>query len=220
MEEELISLIPSARIVRMDQDTTSGKTAHDEILTAFAAGKYDILLGTQMVAKGHDIKNVTAVGIISADTALNLPDFRAAERTFALLTQAAGRAGRGDLPGRVVVQTYNPEHYSIQAGACQDYRLFYQQEIVCRQELFYPPYSNLIKLTIQGGTKSKARRQAEQVAAALRNGFNGKTAEVLGPFPAPVSRISDRYRMNILLKTSDILPGKFDYQRTWPGFMW
>jgi len=204
VEEELKTLLPSARVIRMDHDTTGGKAGHDKILEAFATGKYDILLGTQMVAKGHDIKNVTAVGIISADTALNLPDFRAAERTFALLTQAAGRSGRGDLPGRVVVQTYNPEHYAIQAGARQDYGLFYHQECASRQELFYPPYSQLIKLTIQGGDESKARRQAEDVAAALRSGFGDRSSEVVGPFPAPITRISDRYRMHILIKTADI----------------
>lgn len=202
VEEELAALLPSARIVRMDQDTTGGKLAHDQILTAFAAGKYDVLLGTQMVAKGHDIKNVTAVGIISADTALNLPDFRAAERTFMLLTQAAGRAGRGDRPGRVVVQTYNPEHYAVQAGAAHDYAAFYAAEIVGRRELDYPPFTQLIKLTIQGKDEARARRQAEELAAALRRAI-GPVA-LIGPFPAPVSRISDIFRLHILLKGDDL----------------
>ncbi|MBP2652929.1 MAG: primosomal protein [Firmicutes bacterium] len=203
VEEELIQLLPGARIIRMDQDTTSGKAAYDRILTAFAAGEYDILLGTQMVAKGHDIKNVTAVGIISADTALNLPDFRAAEKSFALLTQAAGRAGRGELPGRVVVQTYNPDHYAITAGAKHDYAAFYEHEIELRRELGYPPYTRLIKFTVQGQDEIKARRLAEDIAATLRKlQFDWA---VIGPFPAPVAKISNVYRMHILLKVSDIL---------------
>jgi len=205
VEQELAALLPRARVVRMDQDTTGGKMAHDRILGSFAAREYDILLGTQMVAKGHDIKNVTAVGVVSADTALNLPDFRAAERTFALLTQAAGRAGRGEQPGRVVVQTYNPEHYAVQAGAHHDYPAFYEQETAFRSELFYPPYSQLIKLTIQGSDEAKIRRQAEQMAAELRPRFTDCGPVVVGPFPAPIAKISDIYRMNILIKTVDIL---------------
>ncbi|MDR3592382.1 MAG: primosomal protein N' [Negativicutes bacterium] len=204
VEQELATLLPQARVIRMDQDTTGGKMGHGRILEAFTAGRYDILLGTQMVAKGHDIKNVTAVGIVSADTALNLPDFRAAERTFALLTQAAGRAGRGEQPGRVVVQTYNPEHYAIMAGAVHDYPAFYEQEEAFRQELLYPPYSQLIKLTIQGSDEAKIRRQAEETAAQLRLAFADSEPVAIGPFPAPIARISDIYRMNILIKTADI----------------
>lgn len=201
VEEELAGLLPVARVVRMDQDTTGGKNSHDRILNAFAAGRYDILLGTQMVAKGHDVKQVTAVGIISADTALYLPDFRAAEKTFMLLTQAAGRAGRGDAPGRVVVQSYNPEHYAVQAGSKHDYAAFYSEEIACRQELCYPPFTSLVKLMVQGSDEGKARRQAEEVAAALR-GRLGEGAAVIGPFPAPVARISDVFRLHILIKAT------------------
>ncbi|MDT8901510.1 primosomal protein N' [Anaeroselena agilis] len=202
VEEELAALLPAARVVRMDQDTTGGKMAHDRILSAFAAGRYDILLGTQMVAKGHDIKQVTAVGVISADTSLYLPDFRAAERTFMLLTQAAGRAGRGGAPGRVVVQTYSPEHYAVQAGARHDYAAFYEEELACRRELGYPPFASLVKLTVQGEDEVKARRQAEETAAALRARLPDKTM-VVGPFAAPIARISDIYRLHILIKTTD-----------------
>ncbi len=201
VEEELAALLPDARVVRMDQDTTGGKMAHDRILAAFSAGKYDILLGTQMVAKGHDIKQVTAVGIVSADTSLYLPDFRAAERTFMLLTQAAGRAGRGDAPGRVIVQTYSPEHYAVQAGARHDYAAFYAEEIACRRELGYPPFASLVKLTVQGEDEVKARRQAEEIAAALRVRLPEGAA--VGPFAAPVARINDIYRLHILIKTTD-----------------
>ncbi|MBP2644710.1 MAG: primosomal protein [Firmicutes bacterium] len=203
VEEELAQILPSARIVRMDQDTTGSKTAHQRILHSFAVGDYDILLGTQMVAKGHDFQNVTAVGIISADTALNLPDFRAAEKTFALLTQAAGRAGRGNKPGRVVVQTYSADHYAITAGAKHDYADFYQCELKLRRELGYPPYNRIIKITVQGTSEAKARRLAEDTASLL-NRIDSQ-GEIIGPFPAPVAKISEVYRMHILVKTLDIV---------------
>ena len=189
----------------MDQDTTGGKMAHDKILRSFAAGRYDILLGTQMVAKGHDINNVTAVGIISADTALNLPDFRAAERTFSLLTQAAGRAGRGQRPGRVVVQTYNPDHYAVTAGAKHDYAGFYAQECEYRRELSYPPYSQLIKFTVFGSDENRTRRQAEMTANDLNRLTEKTDATVIGPFPAPVAKIGGIHRMHILIKTNNML---------------
>ncbi|HWR44779.1 primosomal protein N' [Sporomusa sp.] len=205
VEEALAALFPSAQIVRMDQDTTGGKMAHDKILSAFAAGTYDILLGTQMVAKGHDIPNVTAVGIISADTALNLPDFRAAEKTFALLTQAAGRAGRGTKIGRVVMQTYNPEHYAVTAGADHNYQAFYQNEIAFRRQLNYPPYANLIKITVQASDEVTVHRNANQLAAELTQSLAVTDASIIGPFPASVNKIKDIFRVNILIKTQ-VLP--------------
>ncbi len=204
VEEELTRLFPNAKIVRMDQDTTSGKMAHDKILSAFAAGTYDILLGTQMVAKGHDIPNVTAVGIISADTALNLPDFRAAERTFALLTQAAGRAGRGTKAGRVVMQTYNPEHYAITAGAEHNYQSFYESEITFRRQLNYPPFANLIKITLQANDEIIVHRNANQLAAELAQPLAGMAATIIGPFPASVNKVKDIFRVNMLIKTEDL----------------
>lgn len=204
VEEALTALFPKAKIVRMDQDTTSRKMAHDKILSAFAAGTYDILLGTQMVAKGHDISNVTAVGIISADTALNLPDFRAAERTFALLTQAAGRAGRGTKPGRVVMQTYNPEHYAITAGAKHNYQAFYESEITFRHQLNYPPFTSLIKITVQAGDEIIVHRNANQIASELGQSLVGLAATIIGPFPASVNKIKDIFRVNILIKTDDM----------------
>ena len=205
LEENLVKLFPSIRIVRMDQDTTGGKMAYDRILDAFAKGEYDVLLGTQMVAKGHDVKNVTAVGIIAADSILNLPDFRAAERVFALLTQAAGRAGRGDKPGKVVVQTYNPEHYAVKAGAQHDYNAFYQAEIGYRQELCYPPYGQILKLTIQYDQESQARAQAESIIKELKSLLHDlNNIEVIGPFPAPIAKIKDVFRMNIIIKALDL----------------
>lgn len=206
VEDELHKLLPDARILRMDQDTTSKKFSQERILADFSSGRYDILLGTQMVAKGHDIKNVTTVGIISADTALNLPDFRAAEKTFALIMQAAGRAGRGEQPGRVVVQTYNPEHYAVQAGAKQDYQLFYNAEIAFRKSLGYPPYSSLVKITINGTNEAGTRRQAEDAAKTLQNQLaaDAGTTQILGPFPAAVSKVDDVFRVNILIKTVNL----------------
>lgn len=209
LEENLVKLFPSIRIVRMDQDTTGGKMAYDRILESFAKGEYDVLLGTQMVAKGHDVKNVTAVGIIAADSILNLPDFRAAERVFSLLTQAAGRAGRGDIPGKVVVQTYNPEHYAVQAGAEHDYHSFYQTEIGYRQGLCYPPFGQILKLTIQADQESKARTQADKIIKELKSMlYDQHNIEVIGPFPAPIAKVKDVFRMNILIKTNNLAPVK------------
>jgi len=205
LEEELLKLWPSIRVIRMDQDTTGAKMAHSTILDAFAQGKYDILLGTQMVAKGHDIKNVTAVGIITADSTLNLPDFRAAERTFSLLTQAAGRAGRGDKQGKVIIQTYNPENYAIISGAQHDYKSFFQKEIEYRKELFYPPYSKIIKLTITSHSENDARHHAEELTRELRSVLRNEPAtELIGPFNAAISRVKDIFRVNILIKAENL----------------
>jgi primosomal protein N' (replication factor Y) len=208
LEEELSKLYPSARVIRMDQDTTSGKMAHDRIMRAFAGGEYDILLGTQMVAKGHDIKNVTAVGIIAADAQLNLPDFRAAERTSALITQAAGRAGRGSRKGKVVVQTYNPEHYAIEFGAKHDYKGFYVSELACRQELNYPPLGRILKITVLQDDEQKARRKAEEISRALVSKFSSSETEVIGPFTASVFKVKDTFRLNILIKAKALKPVK------------
>lgn len=203
VEQELAKLLPQASVIRMDQDTTGKKMSHDRILAAFAKGEYDILLGTQMVAKGHDIKNVTAVGIISADTGLNMPDFRASERTFALLTQAAGRAGRGHIPGHVVIQTYNPEHYAIEAAVLHDYQNFFKQEIAAREELFYPPFSSLIKLTVQNYNDTQALNQAQRLIMELKRCLaDERETMIIGPFPAAVSKIKDIFRVNILIKTT------------------
>lgn len=204
LQEEMRTSFPTARIARLDRDTTAGKMRYHQILEDFASHKQDILLGTQMVAKGHDIAGVTAVGVITADSMLNIPDFRSAERTFALLTQTAGRAGRGDEKGSVVIQTYNPEHYAIQASAKQDYEAFYQEEIVYRKELFYPPYCRLIKMTFLDTIKEKAVTRATHVADELEERLAELTGtEILGPFGAAIEKIRDHYRVNILIKTTD-----------------
>ncbi|MEG6585993.1 primosomal protein N' [Dendrosporobacter sp. 1207_IL3150] len=201
LEEELLKIYPDARIIRMDQDTTGGKLSHDRILEAFSRGEYDILLGTQMVAKGHDIKNVTAVGIITADSILNLPDFRAAERAFSLITQAAGRAGRGDIGGRAIIQTYSPEHYAIEEGAKQSYIGFYEKEISFRKALFYPPFSKILKITVTATNETDVHRKAESVTSEIRSALKGEdNLQILGPFVAPIAKINNIFRMNILIK--------------------
>ncbi|HLV80463.1 MAG TPA: primosomal protein N', partial [Chthonomonadaceae bacterium] len=168
VEEEVLSLFPSARVARMDRDTTARKGEHTRIVRDFRRGEADILIGTQMVAKGLDFPNVTLVGVVSADTAINMPDFRAAERTFQLLTQVAGRSGRGDAPGEVIIQTFSPDHYAVQAAMRQDYLAFYQQEILFRQELRYPPFSRFANLICADEMEARAHARAETLAAALR----------------------------------------------------
>ena len=204
LEEELAQVFPQARIIRLDRDTTGRKFAHQDILKQFKAGLYDILLGTQMVAKGHDIPSVTGVGIISADSSLNLPDFRASERTFALITQTAGRAGRGHEQGHVVLQTYNLEHYAVQCGMKQDYLSFYQEEIQMRKMLYYPPFCHLIKLTFQNEIEEKALKAASDLKTQAEQYFNNMNIKIMGPAPALVAKFKDIYRFNLLIKTDDL----------------
>lgn len=205
LEQELKALVPSARVIRMDRDTTTSKFAHQEILESFRRGEYDILLGTQMVAKGHDIPNVTAVGVISADSSLNMPDFRAAERCFMLITQTAGRAGRHEQRGEVVIQTYNPTHYAVACGIRQDYEGFFQKELALRKELFYPPYSRLVKLLYQDEDETKAREKAMSLVKAFELHFAGQHGhQIIGPAPAVIACFRGIYRFVVLIKTADL----------------
>lgn len=199
VERELKSLFPALRVVRMDVDTTSRKRSHQEIFYSFKRGETDLLLGTQMVAKGFDIPKVTLVGVISADTALNLPDFRSGERTFQLLTQVAGRTGRGELGGEVIIQTYSPDHYAIQFARNQDYLGFYQREIEERRSLGYPPFSRLGRIVFSSPDDEETRTEAERVISALKKS-GGSRMETLGPAPAPLSKVKSNYRWQILLK--------------------
>ena len=202
LEEELGQILPTARLVRMDRDTTGRKLAHTEILTQFRRRDFDILLGTQMVAKGHDLPGVQSVGIISADASLNLPDFRAAERCFMLITQTAGRAGRHGARGEVIVQTYNPEHYAVRAALRQDYEAFAAQELVLRRELFYPPFSRLVKLLFRDPQRARAWNAANEFVAAVQTAFTGTTGcTVIGPSPALIERERGAYRFIVLIKT-------------------
>ncbi|MCD5390776.1 primosomal protein N' [candidate division NPL-UPA2 bacterium] len=201
VESELRRLLPEARIGRMDSDTTTRKRSYSQILGSFQRHGIDILVGTQMIAKGLDFPRVTLVGVISADTALNLADFRASERTFQLLTQVAGRAGRGDVHGQVIIQTYNPEHYSIQTARLHDYPNFYGQEIKFRRELGYPPFSHLINVTLQSRDGNRLRKVAGKLGRILEAN-NREAIDILGPAPAPLARIKGKWRWQIILKGS------------------
>lgn len=191
---------PSARILRMDADTTTGKGGHEKILQEFAEGGADILVGTQMIVKGHDFPNVTLVGILAADLSLNAGDYRAAERTFQLLAQAAGRAGRGQKPGDVVLQTYQPEHYSIVCAANQDYVGFYEQELAMRQMLQYPPVSNILGVLVLSAKEEQAVRLAAEVAVQMRA---CEQVVTLGPTQAPLAKAKDVYRQIVYGKSRD-----------------
>ncbi|BAS27435.1 primosomal protein N' [Limnochorda pilosa] len=200
VEEELRRLFPAARVLRMDADTTTRKGAHDQILRRFEAGEGDVLVGTQMVAKGLDYPGVTLVGVIDADTSLRLPDFRGAELAFQLVTQVAGRSGRGVLPGEVVVQTYLPEHYSLQAAREHDYPSFFRRELVYRKRLGYPPLSHLLRLLVQAPAADAAEDEAGALARELKERRRGGAPyRVLGPAPAPLGRLKDLYRWHVLL---------------------
>lgn len=204
VEEQLRQLFPDVGIIRMDVDTTAAKHAHEKLLQSFGNGEASILLGTQMVAKGLDFPRVTLVGVIAADTILNLPDFRAGEKTFQLLTQVAGRAGRHQLPGEVVVQTYNPEHYSIIHAGGHDYISFAQYELQLRKARDYPPFCQLILITLSHEEVAVLVRMSELLAKHLRQQAQALTAEVkmdiLGPVAASIPRIKDRYRFQCIVK--------------------
>ena len=200
VETELHEYLPAARLARLDRDTASGKGAFENILSHFRSGAVDILIGTQMIAKGHDIPNVTLVGIVMADIGLSLPDFRAAERTFQLLTQAAGRAGRGDVPGRVVIQTLNPDHYAIQFAAEQNYQGFYQKEIEFRKWLRYPPFAAFANVIVRATKQEEALRMATELGYLLDPQPEG--VKVMGPAEAPVLRVRSEFRYQILLKAA------------------
>lgn len=209
-ETEIRELCPGVRPLRMDQDSTGKKFAHDRILQAFRSGAYNVLLGTQMVAKGHDIPNVTLVGVLSADSQLNLPDFRSGERCFALLTQAAGRAGRGDKPGQVIFQAYDAENPILQLAARQDYDGFAKLELAQRKELAYPPFIRMLKITVLHKKEEEALATAQRLVNALEAWKidTGYDLEILGPFPAIVARVNQIYRINVLLKSSRMKPVK------------
>ena len=209
-ETEIQGLCPGVKPLRMDQDSTSRKFAHERILSEFRSGAYNVLLGTQMVAKGHDIPNVTLVGILSADSQLNLPDFRSGERCFALLTQAAGRAGRGDKPGHVIFQAYDAENPILQLAARQDYEGFAKLELAQRKELGYPPFTRMLKVTVLHKNQEEALATAQKLVNALEAWQleTKQPLEILGPFPAIVARVNQIYRINVLLKSPQLKPVK------------
>ncbi len=205
VEEELRRLIPGARIARMDRDTTGKRGAHERLIRQWEKGAIDILVGTQMITKGHDVTGVTLVGAILADLSLNLPDFRAVERTFQLLSQVAGRAGRGKEPGRVIIQTFTPDHYAFPHVISHDYKSFFNAEIELRRALNYPPFSRLVHLRLEGPLAQEVEAKAKMLGEELRercrrNPKFREMIELLGPAPAPIEKLRGRYRWQMLLK--------------------
>ena len=200
LEAKLKELFPEINVARVDRDTTRRRGSLEHLFMEFAAGTIDLLVGTQMLAKGHDFHNVTLVGVISVDAGLSLPDFRAAERTFQLLTQVAGRAGRGDRPGRVIIQTYHPEHYSIVCARAQDYDEFYRREISFRRSMHYPPFSALINICVHDKEFDRAASASADLARELRDTAGDGSLRVLGPAPAPLARLKGEHRFQILIK--------------------
>jgi len=207
LEQEVSQAFPQAKRLRWDSDATRGKHSHDEILGRFRLHQADILIGTQMIAKGLDLPLVTLVGVVSADTALNLPDFRAGERTFQLLSQVAGRAGRGTLGGRVIIQTYTPEHYAIQAASRHDYSSFYNQEINYRRQLRNPPFTRLACLIYSHTNNARCQRQAERMKRRLTQEIDSQgiaDIELIGPAPAFIHRLRGRFRWQLILRGSGL----------------
>lgn len=220
IEEKLKELFPGVRTLRMDADTTRQKGSHEKILSAFGEGNADVLIGTQMIVKGHDFPNVTLVGVLAADLSLNASDYCAGERTFQLLTQAVGRAGRGKLPGEAVIQTYQPEHYAVVCAAAQNYEDFYQEEILYRELGGYPPAANLLAVQIYAVRQDTG----EQLAKCLAKQSENKTVQIIGPAPATISKIKDVYRFVFYVKSAeydsliavkDKLETYLSLQRTW-----
>jgi len=204
LAQALAELLPEARIERMDSDTSGRRGARGAILARLARGELDILVGTQMIAKGFDFPGVTLVGVVMADLTLNLPDYRSAERTFQLLTQVAGRAGRGERPGRVLIQTYAPHHYSIRAARDQDYARFIRRELELRRDLMYPPFARLALVRVESMDAARAGALAAAAAAALARNAKPDAMRVLGPAPAPIERIKGRYRFQVMLKANEL----------------
>ncbi len=200
-EELVAEAFPEARILRMDMDTTKGKGGHQEILEAFANQEADILIGTQMIVKGHDFPNVTLVAALAADTSLAASDFRASERTFQLLTQAAGRAGRGTRPGQVIFQTYQPEHFAIQAAKAQDYHSFYETELAYRRLLSYPPASHMLLLQLSSVNEAQVAKLAAELAAYME--VLDDQVVLIGPTDASIAKVADVYRKHIYLRHGD-----------------
>jgi primosomal protein N' (replication factor Y) len=206
LEQEAKAAFPRARLLRWDSDVTKGRNAHQKILERFRSHQADILIGTQMITKGLDLPQVTLVGVVSADTALNLPDFRAGERTFQLLSQVAGRAGRGPLGGQVIFQTYSPEHYAIQAAARHDYTVLYNKEVNYRRQLQYPPFSNLASLIYTHTNDAICQREAERVKRLLIDEIDSQGIDnltVIGPAPAFIHRLRGRYRWQLVVRGTD-----------------
>jgi len=201
LEEMLRLLFPALRVARIDRDTTTRRKVFEQSLADFSAGSIDTLVGTQMLAKGHDFPNVTLVGVVSVDVGLALPDFRAAERTFQLITQVAGRAGRGDRPGRVLIQTYHPYHYALRHACAQNFESFYEEELRYRQNHSYPPFVALASLLVHGPDLGRVRNDSLELRKHLDAANGERKCRVLGPAPAPLSRLKGEHRFQLLIKS-------------------
>jgi primosomal protein N' (replication factor Y) (superfamily II helicase) len=201
IEEILKKRFPMLRIARLDRDTTVRKSAYEQTILQFGAGELDLLVGTQMIAKGHDFPNVTLVGVVSVDAGLGMPDFRAAERAFQLITQVAGRAGRGELAGRVLIQTYHPNHYALLHACQQDYESFYEEEISYRKSLSYPPFVALASILVHSEDYTRAQLTASHLKDALDKANKERLCRILGPAPAPLARLKGEHRIQLLLKS-------------------
>jgi primosomal protein N' (replication factor Y) len=198
IEEKLKEMFPGVRTLRMDADTTKTKESYEQILSAFSNGEADVLIGTQMIVKGHDFPRVTLVGVLAADLSLGANDYRAGERTFQLLTQAVGRAGRGEIPGEAVIQTYQPEHYAVVHAAAQDYQHFYQEEILYRDMMAYPPIAHMLAVQIFAKNEESGARLARRLAEEIKESFR-----VIGPAPATISKVNDIYRFVLYIKDTE-----------------
>jgi primosomal protein N' (replication factor Y) len=209
-EEETRTLLPDARVLRFDRDTVAADKEGASLYDRFKKLEADVMVGTQLVSKGYHFPEVTLVGIVDADAMLHFPDFRGSEKTFQLLVQAAGRAGRAQKPGRVLLQTFHPEHYAIQAAAVGDYEAFAAKELEFRRELGYPPFGRLARVVLSSAEEDKAQRAAEEAAAALAP-VRSNATELLGPAPAFYRKLRSRYRFHLLVKTR--LPA------AWPGVL-
>jgi primosomal protein N' (replication factor Y) len=220
VEEETRLGFPSARPLRWDSDTAAGKNASEDLFDRFLTEKADVLIGTQMIAKGLDLPNVTVVGVVNADISLNLPDFRAGERTYQLLSQVAGRAGRGPAGGKVIIQTYEPEHYAIKAAAAHNYGLFYSQEIEYRRQLNDPPFSRLVRLVYVHGNEERCRTESSNMTKILvrkKEELGIAGIDIIGPAPSYVNRIRGRYHWQIILRGSNsgAILSDIDFPRAW-----
>lgn len=206
VQTRLKELFPEASILRMDKDTTRKKDDYEKILSAFAGGEADILVGTQMIVKGHDFPNVTLVGVLAADLSLSAGDYRASERTFQLLTQAVGRAGRGEKPGEAVIQTYQPEHFAITCAAAQDYESFYREEIAYRKLCGYPPVNHMLAVLVASEDEKQAEEAVRELAERLREAApsgNQSPLRIIGPADAVIGKIQDVYRKMLYIRHAD-----------------
>ena len=203
VEEELNHLLPEARIQRIDSDTAADRKRFLKVLSDMHDREIDILIGTQMIAKGHHFPHVTLVGVVWADGGMSMPDYKAAERTFQLITQVTGRAGRGEFPGEVIIQTLRPEHYAIQFAKNHQYQEFFEHEMELRKHPAFPPYVRLVLLRVQGKVEKSVQQSAMQLARFCRRVAkeNDLNLEVLGPAPSPLDKVRDNYRWQILLKS-------------------